>query len=120
MLGTETLIETEKEINLLRGMSYIFDIFLYLQDEPFCSRCDSFVKSIETAKGKFLILENSINKKRDIPEELRKLLLSIYRAFADITIPDNPVRQKEEGTCKLPPGVCFAESALAFYERIEA
>ena len=108
------------EINLLRGMSYVFDIFSYLQEDPFCSRCNSFVKSIEEAKEKFLILEKSINKNRYISEELRNLLLSIYRVLAEVTIPDNPLRQKKEGNCKFPPDVCLAKSALALYERIEA
>lgn len=119
-MGTDALIEIEKEKNLLRGMSYIFNIFSYLQDEPFCSRCNSFVKSIEAAKEKFLLLEKSINRNRDMPEELRILLLSIYRVLADVTIPDDPIRQKKEGNCKFPHGVCLAKSALAFYERIEA
>ena len=120
MLGIDTLTEIEKEINLLRGMSYIFGIFSYLQDEPFCSRCNSFVKSIEAAKKKFLVLEKSINKNRYISEEWRNLLLSIYRVLGNVTIPDNPVRQKREENCKFPHGVCLAKSALAFYERIEA
>ncbi|MEW6067696.1 MAG: hypothetical protein AB1610_05355 [Nitrospirota bacterium] len=119
MMGTEILTESEKEINLLRGMSYIFGIFSYLQDEPLCCRCNSFVKSIEEAKEKFLILEKSINKNRDIPDELRKLFSNIYRVLADITIPDNPVRQKKEGSCRFPPGYCLAKSALRVLETIE-
>src|SRR4030042_4528577 len=117
MLETETLIE--KEINLLRGIGYVFSVLSYLQDEFLCSKCNSLVKSIEAAKDKFLPLEKSLYKNRGMPEEMRNLLLDIYATLSQMSIPDNPVRQKKEGNCKLPAGVCFAKSVLAVYEKIE-
>jgi hypothetical protein len=117
MLETETLIE--KEINLLRVMGYAFNVLSYLQDELLCSKCNSLVKSIEAAQDKFLALEKSLNKNRGMPEEMRKLLLDIYATLSQMSIPDNPVRQKKEGNCKLPAGVCLAKSVLTIYEKIE-
>ena len=117
MLGTETL--TRKEVNLLRGMSYVFGALSYLKDEPLCSKCNSLAESIEIAKDKFLALEKSLNKKRGMPEEMRKLLLDIYATLPQMSIPDNPVRQKKEGNCRLPTGVCFTKSVLPVYEEIE-
>ena len=109
----------DKKINLLRGMSYIFAILSYLQDEPLCKSCITFLKSLDAAKEKFLALEKSINKKRDMPEEIRKLLTAIYGVLAELRIPDNPVRQKKTGHCTLTSGFCFAKSALLFYGKIE-
>jgi len=109
----------DKKINLLRGMSYIFAILSYLQDEPLCKSCITFLKSLDAAKEKFLALEKSINKKRDMPEEIRKLLTAIYGVLAELRIPDNPVRQKKTGHCTLTSGFCFAKSALLFYEKIK-
>jgi hypothetical protein len=117
MLETETLFG--KEINLLRGLSYVFGALSYLKDEPLCSKCNSLAESIEIAKDKFLALEKSLNKRRGIPEEMRKLLLDIYATLPQMSIPDNPVRQKKEGNCKLPAGVCFTKSILSVYEKIE-
>ena len=116
MSGTDSI---EKEINMLRVMSYIFNILSYLQDEPLCSRCDSFAKSIETAKKRFLSLEKSVNKNRAAHGDIRRLFLNIYTVLAGLTIPDNTLKQDETGNCTMPSGFCLATSALRLYEDIE-
>jgi len=109
----------EKEINSLRGLSFVFGVLSYLQGDPFCSRCSFFVESVDVAKDIFLYLEKSVNKNKDIPEDMRRLLLNIYGVLADLNIPDNPERQKTEGNCVLPKGVCFAKLVLTVYEKIK-
>jgi hypothetical protein len=116
MSGADSI---EKEINMLRVMSYVFNILSYLQDEPLCSRCDSFAKSIETAKERFLSLEKLVNKDRVIPDDIRRLFSNIYAVLAGLTIPENTLKQDETGNCTIPSGVCLATSALGFYEDIE-
>ena len=117
MLETETI--KDREINLLRGISYVFSILSYMQDEPVCKRCNSFLEVLDSAREKFVDIEKDVNKKRDMPQEIRKMLMIIYGALADLKISDNSIRQKNAGNCNLPSGICFAESAVAFYEKIE-
>lgn len=109
---------TEHEINSLRGLSFVFSVLSCLQNDLFCSKCRLFVKSVDVAKNKFLSLEKLINGK-NMSEEMRRMLLGIYTVLADLEIPDNPVRQKEAGNCKLPKGACLPDSVLVIYERIE-
>jgi hypothetical protein len=116
MTGSDSI---EKEINRLRVMSYVFNILLYLQDEPLCSRCDSFAEGIEMAKEKFLSLEKSVNKKRDVPGDIRRLFSNIYTVLAGLTIPDNTLKQDKTGNCTMPSEFCLATSALRLYEDIE-
>lgn len=117
MLETEMI--KDRGINLLRGISYVFSMLAYVQDEPVCKRCKSFLDVLDSARKKFFDIEKDVNKNRDMPQEIRKMLMIIYGALADLKITDNPVRQKDAGNCGLPSGVCFAESALACYEEIE-
>jgi len=117
MLETETI--QNREINLLRGMSYVFSVLSYLQEEPLCQNCHSFVNVADTAKENFIDIEKAVNKNRDMPQEIRKLLTNIYVVLADLKIPENPVRQKISGNCHLPSGICLAKSAKGFYEKLE-
>jgi hypothetical protein len=117
MLETETI--KDREINFLRGISYVFSILSYLQDEPVCKRCNSFLDVLDSAREKFVDIEKDVNKNRVMPQEIRKMLMIMYGALADLKISDNPVRQKTDGNCSLPSGVCFAKSALAFFGGIE-
>lgn len=117
MLETETI--KDREINLLRGISYVFSILSYLRDEPVCKRCNSFLDVLDSARKKFVDIEKDVNKNRDIPQEIRKMFMIIYASLADSKIFDNSVRQKKAKNCCLPSRVCFARSALAFYEEIE-
>jgi hypothetical protein len=107
----------EEEINFLRGVSFVFGVLSYLQDDYLCSKCDSFDKSVDTARDKFLAIEKLINGK-DMSEEMRKLLSGIYAMLSDLNIPEKPTGQKKIGSCKLPAKVCFPRSALAMYERL--
>ena len=116
MSGVDSI---EKEVNMLRVMSCVFHILSYLQDEPLCSRCDSFAKSIETAKKRFLSLEKSVNENRAVPGDIRALLSNIYALLAGLTIPDNTLQQDKTGNCTVPSGFCFATSALRSYEDME-
>jgi len=115
----ETQSPQAKEISQLRAISCIFAFLSYLQDEPLCGRCSSFTNVFEKSMEKFLLIEKALGRDRVIPEETRNLFSSIYRVLSNLKIPDNPVRQKKEGNCGFPPGVCLAKNALAMYERIE-
>lgn len=103
----------------LRALGYIFGTLSYLQSEPLCRTCTSLVKVFETAMGKFLVTEKALGKEKSLPEETRQMLLYIYTVLSEIKMPDSPVRQKKEGQCGFPPGVCLAKNTLAIYERID-
>jgi hypothetical protein len=117
MSETQTL--PEKEISQLRAISCIFAILAYLQDEPLCGKCSSFTNVFEKSMEKFLMIEKALGRNRNIPEETRDLFSGIYGVLSDLKIPDNPVRQKKEGNCGFPAGVCLAKNALVMYEQIE-
>jgi hypothetical protein len=117
MSETETL--RYREINLLRGISYVFSILSYLQNEPVCRSCNSFLDVLDIAREKFIDIEKDVNKNKNVPQDIRRMLMIIYGVLADLKIFDDPVRQKKAGNCLLPSGVCFAKSAIAYYERIE-
>lgn len=116
MLKTEAV--ENNELIMLRVISYVFSILSYLQDEPFCKKCNSFVEVFESVQDKFIEIEKTVNKNREIPQEIRKLLKGIYSFLANLKIPDNPIRQKKSGNCNLPQGICFAKSSLEFYKRL--
>lgn len=117
MLETPSL--PAKEISQLRAISCIFAILSYLQDEPLCGKCSSFTNVFEKSMEKFLVIEKYLGRNKNIPEETRDLFSYVYRVLSGLKIPDNPVRQKKEGNCGFPAGVCLAKNALAIYEQIE-
>lgn len=117
MLKTEMI--QNREITLLRGISYIFSTLSYLQNEPLCKDCKAFLDVLDLARERFAEIEKGVNKNRDMPQEIRKLLTNIYVVLADLRIPENPVRQKKSGNCHLPSGICLAKSLKMFYEKLE-
>jgi hypothetical protein len=109
----------EKEINSLRGLSFVFGVLLYLESDPVCRKCSYFDESIDVAKDKFLSLEKLINGK-NLSEEMRRMLSGIYAVLAGLNIPDNPKNQKKTENCRFSKGVCLAKSALTVYKRINS
>lgn len=116
-MKTETI--QNRGINLLRGMSYVFSILSYLQDEPLCKECKVFEEVFDATREKFIDTEKAVNKNRDMPQEIRELLTDIYVVLADLRIHETPIRQKISGSCHLPSGMCLAKSAKGFYEKLE-
>ncbi len=108
-----------KEMNQLRTISCLFAVLSYLQNEPLCGKCSSFRTVYEKTMEKFLHIEKAVGRDRHLPEEMRGLLLHIYRVLAELKQPDDPVRQKKEGNCSYPQGVCLAKNSFAMFERIE-
>ena len=108
-----------EDISQLRAIACVFASLSYLQDEPLCRRCTSYVHAVEKSREKFLFIEKSLGKERNMPEEIRDLFLYIYRVLADLKIPGNTVRQKKQGQCSFPPGQCLAKNALKVYDLIE-
>ncbi len=109
----------EREICQLRALGGIFALLSYLQDEPLCGRCSAFARVFEKAMEKFLLIEKALGRDKMVPKEARCLFSHIYGVLSDVKIPDSPVRQKKEGNCGFPPGVCMAKNALAIYERVD-
>ncbi|MEW6163351.1 MAG: hypothetical protein AB1606_08600 [Nitrospirota bacterium] len=108
----------EKEINSLRGLSFVFSVLLYLESDPVCRECSYFDENIDVAKDKFLSIEKLINGK-NLSEEMRRMLSGIYAVLAGLNIPDNPKDQKKAENCRFPKGVCLAKSAIAIHKKIE-
>ena len=117
MVKTETI--PMREINLLRGMSYVFSILSYLQEEPLCQNCHSFVSVADAAKENFIAIERAVNRNRGLSQGISKMLTNIYIVLADLKMPENPSRQKMADNCHMPSGICLAKSARGFYEKLE-
>jgi len=115
----KTRATQKRNITLLRGISYVFSILSYLQNEPLCKDCKAFMDVLESIRDKFVGIEIDVNKNRDIPQGIRELLTNIYVVHADLRIPGNPVKQKMLGNCHLPSGMCLAKSTKKFYEKLE-
>lgn len=117
MLETESLYT--KGINQLRALNCLFALLSYLQHEPLCGKCSSFVKVFEKSMEQFLSIEKALGRTQGMTEETRKLFLYVYNVLSELKIPDNPVRQKKEGDCGFPPGMCLAKTGFAMFEQFE-
>ncbi len=95
----------------------MFGVLSCQQDDPFCSNCTAFAKSFEIARQKFLALEKAM-RVQEVPDEIRGLCLEISVMLSRINVSKKPVAQKKAGSCRLPKGLCFTRSAIAFYEEI--
>jgi len=108
----------EKEMNSLRGLSFVFGVLSCLQDDPLCSTCRLFIESIDVARDEFIDFEKFVRNNQDISKEMRRLLFGIYGALSNFKIPDQPIVQKEAGNCTLPGKVCLPMSVLSMYAQI--
>lgn len=112
-------MERDREMSLIRGLNFVFSVFLHLQHDPFCRNCALFVESFETAREKFLSLEKILYRSGVLPEEMKKMFLDISSILAHLDIPDTPHNQKHEGYCDFPDKICLAKSIISVYEDIE-
>lgn len=115
----EKKVALDDKINLLRGICYAFSKLAYLQDEPICKQCSLFVKVLESIQNKFIEIEKSINKDKEIQQDIKVLLYEIYYFLSNVKFPENPTEQFILGKCSLPREICFAYTSLKDYERLK-
>lgn len=108
----------QRKINSLRGLHLVFGMLSWLKDDPYCSTCQSFVKGVERAKDRFMLLERSVNA-RKLSGETKSLLSSIYTVLADLDIPDLSQTQKRADHCRLPDTMCLPELVFNMYKKID-
>lgn len=106
--------------NQVRGYSYLSSVLGNRANDPFCRSCNSFLSTLSTVN------ENMQKFEREHAAEIEKLpdgfSLFFWTARSGINglkQPDGPVAQKKAGNCKLPEGICFLKSALAFVQKIQ-
>lgn len=105
-------------INQVRGFGYMFGVFKNQQNDPFCRMCNSYATVLGAIKegiAKFES-ENADFIKR-LPADFSQLFAEAKAGIAAIKAPDNPLKQKKEGNCKLPEGVCFLKNSMAILQK---
>ena len=106
-------------ITNLRGFHYALGILGNQQNDPLCCQCAAFARTAETLIDSFIKFQEAhASARKRLPDEFAVLFADISDKASVIEQPDDPVRQKKAGNCKLPHGVCFAKDIAGFLERL--
>ncbi len=109
-----------RTINQLRGFHFAIGTIVNQENDPLCGNCAAFSRTAQTIINSFIEFESAhAAEKRKFPEEFLFLFEDICDKMALINHPSEPVRQKKEGNCKLPEGVCYCKSALAVLQTVK-
>lgn len=111
-------MKPEELINKLRGFHYALGILNNQQNDPLCCQCAAFARTSEAIIDGFLKFDsNHSSERKNLPEEFSILFMDIRDKITIIEQPDEPLRQKKEGNCHLPKGVCFTKEITAFLQK---
>lgn len=106
-------------INQLRVFHFVSGVLSNQQNDPLCSKCLSFAKSVETVTNNFIRFKTVFAaEKSSFSEDSRELFADVSEKLTYIRQPEEPVGQKKAGNCKLPEGVCLPKVAAAVFEKI--
>ena len=119
--GKEPAMNHERTINRLRGFHFAIGTIVNQGNDPLCGNCVAFSRTAQAIIDGFIEFESAhASEKRKFPEEFLFLFEDVCDKMALIEHPAEPVRQKKEGNCKLPEGVCYCKSALALLQNLKA
>lgn len=109
----------EEFITRVRAYYYAVGILGNQQNDPLCAQCAAFTRMVDAIVDRFVEFQNgrAADRKR-LPEEFAELFADIADKIAMLDRPDEPVRQKKAGNCKLPSGLCFTKDISAFFEKL--
>lgn len=106
-------------MNQARGYAYLFGMLRNQQADAFCRSCNSFLTTLAAARENIVRFDAQHGEEiRNLPEPFSRLYADAKSGISMMQQPEQPLRQKKEGNCKLPEGVCFTKSALALLQRI--
>lgn len=95
----------------LRIIRHGFGVLINQAEDPFCPQCSAYKKVGQRLMAETKAFE-ALN--RNIPGA-GDMRASIERHLKTLKFPENPLRQKKEGNCLLPKGVCFTKPVLALF-----
>jgi len=105
----------------LRGFHFAVGTIVNQENDPLCSNCIAFAKTAQAIIAGFVEFESAhAAERKKLPEEFSFLFDDVCDKLALIEPPEEPVRQKKEGNCKLPEGVCYCKSVLALLQSIKS
>lgn len=106
-------------ITSLRGYYYAVGILNNQQSDPYCNQCAAFARTSEAIIDSFIKFQEAHSSERKrLPEEFSVLFADISDKMSVIEQPEEPLRQKKAGNCKLPHGVCFTKEVSTFLQRL--
>lgn len=106
-------------ITRVRAFHYAVGILGNQQNDPLCAQCAAFARTAEAVTGRFAEFQTAhAAERKRLPEELSDIFRDIIDKIAMLDRPDEPVRQKKAGNCKLPSGLCFTKEISAFFEKL--
>lgn len=101
----------------LRGYHFAVGTVVNQENDPLCCNCVAFAKTAQAIISSFIEFESAhAEERKKLPEEFSFLFDDVCDKLALIEQPEEPVRQKKEGKCKLPEGACYCKSALALIQ----
>jgi hypothetical protein len=106
-------------MNQARGFAYLFGMLRNQQEDAFCRSCNSFLNTLAAARENLQKFEaQHAGEIRSFPEEFSQLFADARSGISVMPQPEQPLRQKKAGNCKLPEGVCFTKSSLAILQKV--
>ena len=82
--------------------------------EPLCSECVSYAITLEEAKEASTNIK-TLSSEGDVPEEFQMVLDESVATISALNIPDNPVKQRKLGRCRLPDKACFVKKSRMIF-----
>jgi len=105
-------------MNELRAFYFILSVMENRQNDPLCGSCAACARTVGALQDGFIKFESGCSpRKKDLPEEYREMFKDVYDMISLLGQPEEPVRQKKAGNCKLPEGVCFTKAALELFKK---
>jgi hypothetical protein len=109
-----------RTITHLRGFHFAVGTIVNQENDPLCGSCVAFAKTAQAIIDSFIEFESAhAAERKKLPEEFSFLFDDVCDKLALIEQPEEPVRQKKEGNCKLPEGVCYCKAALALIQSVK-
>ena len=108
-----------ENLNQLRGYHFLLGVLVNQEQDPYCRSCNAFKNTLAAAREGLAVFQaNEADALKLLSPEFLRLRDVTVRGFAGIPLPDQTVGQKKAGNCKLPEGLCFLKTSLAFIRRI--
>jgi hypothetical protein len=106
-------------MNELRAFYFMLAVMETRQNDPFCGSCAAYARAVGSLQENFIRFESGYApKKKDLPEEHLDMFKDVYDMISIMGQPEEPVRQKKAGNCKLPEGVCFIKAAMDLFKKV--
>lgn len=107
-------MDKAETINRVRALGFMAGVIERQGREPLCSQCISYALTVDVTREALESVQASMDQ-AELDKGFEKVFMEAAGTIKAAKAPDDPIKQRKTGKCKLPDKACFVKKSRRIF-----